>query len=104
AAKAISSELRKMGIHRKTGKSLSQIAEGLNPKLRGWISCFGKYGGAKFKHVLHLLNIRLYKWVRWRYKLRGRTGMIIEKVKKFYEKGPNQSAHWSFGIRPMKIT
>ncbi len=55
--------------------------EVLNPKLRDWINFFRKYGGRKFKYVLHLLNIRQLKWVRWRYKLKGRTGKIIEKLK-----------------------
>lgn len=102
AAKKITRELRGMQIHRKTGKSLSELAEELNPKIRGWINYFGRYGGNRFNYVLHLLNIRLCKWVKWRYKLRGRTGRVIGKMKRFYEERPKLFAHWCFGIRPIR--
>jgi len=102
AAKKIVSELRGMRIHKKTRTTLNELAEELNPKLRGWINFFGKYGGRKFKYVLHLLNTRLFKWVRWRYKLKGRTGKIIEKLNLFYKRSPNLFAHWQFGLRPLR--
>lgn len=102
AAKKIVSELRGMQLHRKTGTTLNELAEELNPKLRGWINYYGKYGGRKFKYVLNLLNIRLLKWVRWRYKLKGRTGKIIEKLKLYYKRSPNLFAHWQIGIRPLR--
>ncbi len=98
AAKKIVSELKGMQLHRKTRTTLNELAEELKPKLRSWINYYGKYGGRKFKYVLHLLNIRLLKWVRWRYKLKGRTGKIIEKLKKFYMRNPNLFAHWHIGI------
>lgn len=104
AAKKIVLELRKMQLHRKTSTTLHGLAEELNPKLRGWINYYGKYGGRKFDYVLHLLNISLSKWVRWRYKLRGMAGKIIEKLKMFYNKSPNLFAHWQRGIRPLRVS
>jgi group II intron reverse transcriptase/maturase len=102
AAKKIIAELRRMRIHKKTSTSLHQLAAELNPKLRGWISYYGKYGGSKFRYILHILNTRLHKWVRWRYKLKGRPGKIIEKLKKLCVQSPNLFAHWQLGVRPLR--
>lgn len=102
AAKGIIAELRRMRIHRRTGKTIEQLARELNPKLRGWISYYRSYGGSKFKYILHLLNIRLLKWVRWRHKLRGRTGKIIDKMLGYYQANPNLFAYWKMGIKPMR--
>ena len=102
AAKGIIAELRRMQIHRRTGSTIEQLAQELNPKLQGWISYYRSFGGGKFKYILHLLNIRLLKWVRWRYKLQGRTGKIISKMLGFYQANPKLFAHWKMGIKPMR--
>ena len=101
SASRVLAELRRMGIHRKTGFTIEQLAKELNPKLRGWMSYYGKYGGNRFNHVLHRLNTRLMKWVRWRHKLRFRTGKIIDKLLSYYRKNPNLFAHWKM-IKPMR--
>lgn len=99
AAKRIVSELRKMRIHRRTGSTVEVLAKALNPKLRGWISYYGRYGGRKFRYVLHLLNIRLLKWVRWRHKLEGRIGKMIDKMLVYYRRSPHLFAHWEMGVK-----
>ena len=104
ASKAIIASLRRMQLHRKTGRSIEQLAQELNPKLQGWISYYRRYGGSKFRYILHLLNIRLLKWVRWRHKLRGRTGKIIDKMLMYYHANPKLFAHWRMGIKPMRAT
>lgn len=101
ATSVITAELRKMQLHRKTGTALPQLAEELNPKLQGWINYFGRYGGSRFSFVLHRLNIRLCKWVRWRYKLRGSPRRVILKLKSFFLNTPRLFAHWRYGIRPI---
>jgi RNA-directed DNA polymerase len=101
SSKKIVRVLKEMAIHKKTGHTIRELADLLNPKVRGWINYYSRYGGGKFKYLLHLLNIRLCKWVKWRYKLRFRTGKMISKMLAFYKETPGMFVHWSL-VKPLR--
>ena len=79
-SKRIIAELRRMQIHMLTWMSIKQLTHELNPKPQGFISYYRIHGGNKFKCILHLHNIRLLKWVRWRHKLKSSVG-ITQKAR-----------------------
>ena len=103
ASKRIMAELRRLQIHKRTWMGIGQLAHELNPKLQGWISYYRNHGGNKFKYMLHLLNIRLLKWVRWRHKLKGSVGKVISKMLAYYGANPKLFAHWKMGIKPLRV-
>ena len=51
AKKAMNETIRKWGIRLRSNKTLGEIAEFCNPKIRGWINYYGKY----HKSTLHVI-------------------------------------------------
>jgi len=101
ALKKMVSEIRGMGIHRRVDMSIEEIAEMLNPKLRGWINYYGKFRRDSLKHFLHRLNVRLLKWIRNKYKsLRYNYRSAKMWLKNVYKGNPSLFAHWRFGVKP----
>jgi RNA-directed DNA polymerase len=101
ALKKMASEIRRMRVHRRVDMSIEEIAEMLNPKLRGWIYYYGKFRRVCLKHFLHRLNVRLLKWIQNKYKkLRYKIRAAIECLKKLYSYNPGLFAHWHFGVKP----
>lgn len=102
-SKRIIAELRRMQIHKRTWMGIEQLAHELNPKLQGFISYYRIHGGNKLKCILHLHNIRLLKWVRWRHKLKSSVGKVIGKMLAYYGADPKLFAHWKMGIKPIRV-
>ena len=99
--KRIAEVIKKLKIHRATGFELEEIANFLAPKLRGWINYFGKFNLVSLSRVMQLLNERLVRWARGKYK-RFRNNK--EKARKYLieiaEQFPNLFIHWQYGFTP----
>lgn len=101
ALKKMVREVRKMRLHLRTGISIEEIGEIVNPKIRGWICYYGRFTRARLKYFLYNLNIRLLKWVRHKYKkYRYRIEAAKRWLKSVYNSNPRLFAHWSFGVKP----
>ncbi len=93
-----------MGIHRWSTCTISEIGERLNPKLRGWVNYYGKFGKYELRRVFRNLDHRLVKWVMKRYKnLRGRIRRGYNAIKKIKGLYPNILEHWKVGMTDLKI-
>ncbi len=66
--KRIANKLGELKVHRMTANSIVGIAKILNPMIRGWINYYGKFRKSMLHGVFKLLNNRLVKWARKRYK------------------------------------
>jgi RNA-directed DNA polymerase len=71
ALKRICQRIRRMGLHRRSDKTLEELSKVLNPVIRGWINYFRHFYGSSlyrlFKHVDRVLvrwAIRKYKRLR----------------------------------------
>ena len=51
--------LRKTNLHRASESTIEEIAKALNPKLRGWINYYGKFGKHALNRVMRKLDDRL---------------------------------------------
>jgi RNA-directed DNA polymerase len=101
AIKAISLGIRRLKVHRWTTESLESIAEKLNPRMRGWINYFLKYGKRSLSGFLYRLNNMLIRWVQNRYKrLRGSFWRAHRWLAEKASVNPNLFAHWTVGYRP----
>jgi len=101
ALKKKASELRRMRIQRRVDMSIEEMAEMLNPKLRGWINYYGKFRRNSLKHFLHRLNVRLLKWIRNKYKsFQYKVRSAKMWLKNVYKNNPSLFAHWRFGVKP----
>jgi len=97
--KRIADKLGDLQIEKMTFKSVVGIAQRLNPMIRGWIQYYGKYRMSSLHKVFRLLNQRLVRWARKRYK-RYKTSLKraykwLSRVQKQY---PYLFYHWQLGF------
>lgn len=97
--KRISDKLGALKVHRMTCKSIVGIAKLLNPMIRGWIRYYGKFRISMLHKVFKLLNNRLVRWARQRYK---RYKTSIKRAYRWFERVqeqfPNLFYHWQLGF------
>jgi len=93
--KKIVAEVKKKEKCMNICKNLEEIAEILNPSIRGWLVYYGYIGKSEIYGILSILEHRIIKWMKKRYKsLRRRTRKafsILQKVKKVK---PKLFAYW----------
>lgn len=96
--KRIATKLGELKVHRMTSNSIVGIAKILNPMIRGWINYYGKFRKSMLHGIFKLLNNRLVKWARKRYK---RYKTSIKRAYKWFfriqEQFPNLFYHWKMG-------
>ena len=96
--KRIAAKLGELKVHRITSNSIVGIAKILNPMIRGWINYYGKFRKSMLHGIFKLLNNRLVKWARKRYK---RYKTSIKRAYKWFfriqEQFPNLFYHWKMG-------
>jgi RNA-directed DNA polymerase len=94
ALKTMGSTIRKWRIHRQTGASLEELADWLNPIIRGWDNYYGRYTRAVFNRILASINTYLMRWARRKYKLRGYRA-LARWWQRTYAEQPELFPHWS---------
>lgn len=100
--KRIGEEILKLKIHRMVYLPIEKIAEILKPKIRGWINYFGKFRMSGMQKVFRVLNFRLSRWVRNKYRRFRRRHWYwsykwLHEVWKDY---PTLFVHWEYGFHP----
>ena len=95
--KKIVGELRKLSIHNWVSEDIQSLANTLAPKIRGWINYFGRFRLSEMQWVFRLLNVRIAKWARKKYKLRtyAKSYGWLKRMFKWY---PNTFVHWTYGF------
>lgn len=68
AQKAKGEELRRWRVHLKTTWDLADIAEWLNPIVRGWMNYYGAFYRSEMYGLLRRINTYLMRWARRKYK------------------------------------
>lgn len=80
-------------------KNLNDVANRLNPILRGWINYYGKYHRTALYSVFRHLNLSLIGWMMRKFKrFKGhkiRTAIFLAGL---FEKEPKLFAHWECGF------
>lgn len=66
--KRIADKLGELKVERLNFKSIVGIAQYLNPMIRGWVNYYGKFRGYELSGIFRLLEKRLVRWARKRYK------------------------------------
>ena len=100
AAKAIRQQMREWQLHLRSGSTLEDIAVEINPKIRGWITYYGKFYKSALRPVFEILNTRLAKWAKRKYKnLRGHMLRAIHWIENIARKDSRLFVHWQNGIQ-----
>ena len=96
ALKSKSQELRRWRIHRRTSMDLGELAEWLNPIVRGWMNYYGKFNRSEMYPLLERINTYLMRWARKKYK-RLRTWKRFKTWwRGLTEREPELFAHWAW--------
>jgi RNA-directed DNA polymerase len=97
--KAITQEIRRWKLQRKTDKTIEDMSSMYAPILRGWINYYGKYGRSALSWILYGFNRKLIKWAERKYKTQGRR-KAAQWLRRIADKEPQLFPHWMMGIRP----
>jgi group II intron reverse transcriptase/maturase len=94
ALNKISRTARSWRLHRRTTFTFAELAEAINPIVRGWMQYYGAFYRSALHPLLHRINAYLVRWIRKKYKrLSG-----FKKAKACWEKittrHPHLFAHW----------
>ncbi len=94
--KKIYQETRSLKLHLKSGHTLEDLAELINPMMRGWMNYYGSYCKSALDVVFRRLNWILNKWATKKYKrLRKSKRLAWKWLKRIMKKEPTLFAHWS---------
>jgi len=102
AAKKIRAVIRswRLGATR-NNQSLEEIAEFVNPYVRGWVNYYGRYYRSALTPVLRHLERALVYWVRRKLKrLRRHQRKAAHWLGRLARREPNLLYLWQIGIRP----
>jgi group II intron reverse transcriptase/maturase len=95
ATKSICEAMRQWNLHRRTDKSMDELAQMINPVLKGWINYYGRFRkSALYRTFQHLNNI-LVRWANRKYKrLRGHKRRAFLWLECIVQRQPSLFAHW----------
>ena len=95
----------KMRDCRERGKigTPEELAERMNPIIRGWANYFMKYCASEAKNRgLNYVNLLIVCWARRRYRrLKGSRWNSFKWLYAIAKANPNLFYHWQLGLRPM---
>jgi RNA-directed DNA polymerase len=101
ATKSIRSTVRSWRLHRRSDKSLGDLARMYNPIIRGWINYYGSYYKSALYRVFYPLSRSLMRWAMRKYKkLKPHVQRAAYWLGRIAKREPNLFAHWQMGMRP----
>jgi RNA-directed DNA polymerase len=91
--------IRDLDIRRRTHVSMADLAEQLNPILRGWIAYYGRFSPSALGPILRYVNLTIRAWMMRKFKRfkghRTKTGLVLERLAR---DRPGLFAHWKLGM------
>ena len=81
--------------------TLEDIADKINPIIRGWINYYGKFYPSLLRKHLRHVDLRLALWARTKFKrLKRHKRKSIHWLGVIAKSNPNLFAHWQWGYKP----
>jgi RNA-directed DNA polymerase len=95
--KRMNESLRDLKIYRSTQLTLPELAERINPMVRGWIAYYGAFYPEPLKRFLIRIELGLGRWARNKYKrLRGHKRRSWTWLKRYRATVPGMFVHWNY--------
>jgi len=99
ALKAMRATIRELNLRRQTQLSLADIAQRLNPLLRGWIEYYGRYAPSALYPLLRYVNQTLLAWAMRKFKRfadhKIRASQFLQKLARDHA---HLFVHWRIGM------
>jgi RNA-directed DNA polymerase len=102
AATAIRATIREWRLaSTRNNQRLEDLAQFVNPKIRGWVNYYGRFYRSKCVHVLRHLNAALAAWARRKYKrFRRRERASMHWLGRIARRDPQLFVLWQLGVKP----
>jgi group II intron reverse transcriptase/maturase len=102
AAKAIRETIREWRLaSTRNNQSLEDLAQLINPVVRGWMNYYGRYYRSKCVQVLRHVNLALAAWARRKYKrFKRRERESMHWLGRIARRDPNLFVLWQLGVKP----
>jgi RNA-directed DNA polymerase len=94
ALKRIGEQLRDWRLHRRTGSTSRQLADLINPVVRGWMQYYGEFYPTALRPFLRRINTYLLRWLRNKYERLRSVRKARQAWKRFTEQYPRYFYHW----------
>jgi len=99
AKNKIRKAIRYWHIHRLTGATLQDIADKINPIVRGWYNYYGRFYKSEMYSVLRNVERCLVRWVQRKYKkLKDHTRNARRFLIGIRQRTPRLFVHWEIGL------
>ena len=101
AATIMKQKMKRWKIHLQSDKSLEELAQFINPIVRGWINYYGSFYKSALYPTFQHLNHRLVLWgMRKCKRLKTRKRGARHWLGGLAQRNPNLFAHWQKGAQP----
>ncbi|MFV2013428.1 MULTISPECIES: group II intron maturase-specific domain-containing protein [unclassified Micromonospora] len=103
ALKRLSRTVRRWQIHRRLDLSWAELAEMINPVVRGWMSYYGRFYRSALNPLLARINSYLVRWIRKKYRRlrpRRKARVVWERI---IAQHPRYFAHWAWVRNPLMM-
>lgn len=95
AKKAKGHQVRAWHLNRRSGADLSDLAEEINPRVRGWINYYGAFYRSELGFLVWRIDQHLIRWAMHKFKrFRGKYAKAWEWLCNVRQHQPRLFAHW----------
>ncbi|MBB5156882.1 group II intron reverse transcriptase/maturase [Saccharopolyspora phatthalungensis] len=104
ALKRMGKVVRRWRIHRWVRGDARELADWINPVVRGWMQYYGAFNKSALRPLLKRINAYLVRWLREKYrKLRKSWSVTLRAWWNGVERSPRLFAHWAWVTEPSRI-
>jgi len=95
ARKAVGQKIRAWHLNRRSGTDLADLAEEINPRVRGWFGYYGAFYRSELYSLAARIDEHLVRWAAQKFKrLRGKRARARGWLHAVRENQPRLFAHW----------
>ena len=88
--------MRSWRLHNHTGLDLVEVAERINPIVRGWMNYYGAFYRSAMYPLLQRINAHLVRWIRKKYKRLRAKKKAFRCWRGIVKRAPRLFAHWEW--------
>jgi len=88
--------IRRWRIHACTTNNLEDLAEWINPVVRGWMNYYGRFNRWEMYSLLRSINTYLMRWARKKFKRLRTYKRVKAWWKRLVERRPEMFVHWAW--------
>jgi RNA-directed DNA polymerase len=96
ALKDKSQQVRRWRIHRRTTTNLEELAEWINPIVRGWMNYYGEFNRVEMYSLLRRINTYLMRWARKKFRRLRAFKRFKSWWDRLVQRKPDLFAHWKW--------